>query len=157
MLDRILDKYYAMAEPDFDWKKEPGQTSSKFKFNYPYLIEHLAGTLEGTYYKIHDIYLRVTSSQRGSRLIIALRRYKNKNGHWPKGLDNIKSLAPAEAFIDPQNGGAFVYKLTEENFALYSKGKNNIDENGEYKDGADDWLIWPPRGYKTEKKNADAE
>ena len=89
--------------------------------------------------------------------MIALRRYKNKNGHWPESLDDMKSLAPKEIFVDPINGDSFVYKLTEENFTLYSKGKNNIDENGEYQDGADDRLIWPRKSRKSKEKNTDAE
>ncbi|GAH19734.1 unnamed protein product, partial [marine sediment metagenome] len=61
-----------------------------------------------------------------------------------------------------------VYKLTEENFTLYSKGKNNIDENGEYnsiwdpnsyehKVEEDDWLIWPPRGRKSKEESTNDE
>lgn len=167
IIDAVYEKYYAMAEPDFDWQKEPREfpitSLFRFKFNYTYLIEHLAGMSEGTYYRIHDIYLRVIADKRGSQIIIALRRYKNQNGHWPESLEDIKHFAPAKAFIDPQNGGAFVYKLTEENFTLYSKGKNNIDDGGkrdksrEPKTGADDWLIWPQRSRKTQEKNTDVK
>ena len=95
--------------------------------------------------------------RRGNRILIALRRYRNKNGRWPESLDDVKSLAPAEIFVDPINGGSFVYKLTEENFTLYSKGQNNIDEGGEYdnESGTDDWLIWPPVSRKSKKENTD--
>ncbi|MFZ0034977.1 MAG: hypothetical protein WAK60_08340, partial [Sedimentisphaerales bacterium] len=94
---------------------------------------------------------------RGSRLIIALRRYKNKNGNWPESLDDIQSSAAEEIFIDPINGGSFIYKLTDENFTLYSNGKNGIDDGGkrdkwdEEKTGADDIAIWPPKGYKNQR------
>jgi hypothetical protein len=92
-------------------------------------------------------------------LTIALRRYKNKTGHWPDSLDEVKPLAAEEIFVDPMNGDSFVYKLTDENFRLYSKGKNNIDEDGQYnstwdpnsrqwKEKEDDWPIWPPIGLK---------
>lgn len=159
IIDARCEKLYAMAEPDFDWQKEPKELSIiSIKFNFRYLIELLTGTSEEAfYYRIHDIYLRVHSGQRGSQLLIGLRRYKNKNGHWPESLDDIKSLAPAEIFVDPVNDDSFVYKLTEENFTLYSKGKNNIDENGEYQDGADDRLIWPPWTTKAKEENPDAE
>ena len=163
IIDAKYEKFYAMAEPDFDWQREPEKPPRILRLNYQYLVEHLAGILEPAYYRIHDIYLRIASDKRGSRMIITLRRYKNKNGHWPKGLDDVKPFAPAEIFIDPQNDGAFIYKLTEENFTLYSKGKNNIDEGGkrdkwnEEKTGADDWLIWPQKSRKTKEKNADAE
>ncbi len=136
IVDASYEKYYAMADPDFDWQKEPEEISinwTKVRFNYRYLGKLMASMLEEPYYRIHDLYLRVDTDKRGSRLLIALRRYKNKNGVWPESLDEVRPLASAEIFVDPQNGGAFVYKLTEENFTLYSKGKNNIDEDGRYK------------------------
>ncbi|MBA7660797.1 hypothetical protein ES703_68803 [subsurface metagenome] len=168
IIDASYEKLYAMAEPDFDWDKQPAKPSRWIKLNFRYLTEHLAGILEPPYHRIHDTYLRVVAEQRGSRLIIALRRYKNKNAVWPERLDDIKSFAPAEIFVDPINGDSFVYKLTEENFTLYSKGKNNIDENGQYntkwapdyswhKVEEDDWLIWPPRSCKTKEEKTDAE
>ena len=100
--------------------------------------------------------------------MIALRRYKNKTGQWPEKLDEVKSLASAEILVDPINGGSFVYKLTEENFTLYSKGKNNIDEDGirrvtydpndfKWPKTEDDWLIWPPKTRKTKNEKADTQ
>jgi hypothetical protein len=102
------------------------------------------------------------AGRRGSRLLIALKRYKNKNNNWPESLDAIRPLAPEEIFIDPINNDSFVYKLTEEDFTLYSKGKNNIDEDGQYNstwdpntfEGTveeDDRLIWPLRECNTGK------
>ena len=155
IIDAGYERLYAMAEPDFDWQKGTEKPTKMFRPNYRYLVEHLAGILKPIYRRIHDLYLRLLTDKRGSEIIIALRRYKNQNGFWPKNLNDIKSLAPAEIFVDPFNKTNFVYKLTEENFTLYSKGKNNIDENGEYQDGADDWLIWPPKERKTKEENAD--
>ena len=168
IIDASYEKYYSMADFDFDWKKEPREfpviSLFRFKFNYRFMVELLANMLEETYYKIHDLYLRTMAEQRGSQLIIALRRYKNKNGRWPENLDEVKPLVGAETFVDPFNNGSFVYKLTDNNFKLYSKGKNNIDEKGEYdydwhenKAEPDDWLIWPPKTRKTKEENADAE
>jgi len=162
IIDAAYERYYAMARPDFDWQKEAREFpmtslfSMSVRFNYLRLIERLAGMSEKMYYQsvqFHDIYLRLASNTRGARIMIALRQYKNKHSHWPETLDEIKPFAPAEIFVDPINGNSFVYKLTEENFTLYSKGKNNIDEDGRldvpYREtGADDWLIWPPRGRK---------
>ena len=155
IIDAGYERLYAMAEPDFDWQKGTEKPTKMFRLNYRYLVEHLTGILEPAYHRIHDLYLRLMTDKKGRRIIIALRRYKNQNGFWPETLDEIKALAPAEILVDPTNESNFVYKLTEENFTLYSKGKNNIDENGEYQDGADDWLIWPPKGRKTKEENAD--
>ena len=159
IIDESYEKYYAMAEPDYDWKKEPARPFPWIKLNFRFMVEFPAGLLEEPYYSIHDTYLRTIAQQRGSRLTIALRHYKNKNGNWPVSLDDIQSLASEEIFVDPINGGSFIYKLTDENFTLYSKGKNNIDEDGKYKEGADDRPIWPTPGKKrkAEKENTDAK
>ena len=66
-------------------------------------------------------------------------------------------------FVDVINGGEFVYKLTGENFMLYSKGENNIDENGDRwikkPDGtrADDVLFWPQRSCDRFKESENSE
>jgi hypothetical protein len=108
--------------------------------------------------RIHEIYLRRLTDRHGNRILIALKRYKNKTGHWPESLDVIQSSLKTEIFVDPFNNGSFVYKLTDDSFKLYSKGKNNIDEDGKYKrrygetSEGDDWLIWPPRSRKPKVK-----
>ena len=149
-----------MAEPDFDWKKGLKKFSlTSLKLNFRFMVQSIVNILEEPYYKIHDLYLRTIAEQRGSQLIIALRRYKNKTGHWPETLDEIKALAPAEILVDPFNNGSFVYKLTDDSFMLYSKGKNNIDEDGKYRRGLDDWPIWPGpgRSRQTKEENTDVE
>jgi hypothetical protein len=158
IIDDSYEKYYAMAEPDFDWKKGLDIAKSRLKFNYRYLTEMIAAMLQGPYHKIHDHYLRNIGQHKGSRLVIALRRYKNKHGRWPERLEDVKSLAPEGIFLDPTNNDSFVYRLTDDGFTLYSKGKNNIDENGESRtkkpDGTetDDILIWPPKSRKAQQE-----
>jgi hypothetical protein len=160
IVDTAFKPLSEMAEPDFDWEKEPAELSlSSIRFNFGFMAKLMASMLEESFYTIHGQYLRNIAEQRGSGVIIALRRYKNQTGQWPQKLDEMKSVAPAEIFVDPINGGSFVYKLTEENFILYSKGKNNIDEGGirDRQSGADDWQIWPPKSRKTKKEKADSE
>jgi hypothetical protein len=148
MVDSAYERYYAMVKPEFDWKKGPREFSiDSIKFNCRYMIEMQLCIQEPDYYSIHETYLRAITQQRGGRLIIALRRYKNKNGNWPVSLDDVRSFAPGEIFVDPINGGSYIYKLTGGNFTLYSKGKNGIDDGGRrdfwYENtGADDMLIW---------------
>ena len=78
-----------------------------------------------TYSRIHEIYLRILTYRRGSRLLVAIRQYKNEKGNWPEDLNAIKSLAPAEAFIDPAYGSRFEYETYDKNFSLYG-GQTNI-------------------------------
>lgn len=174
VIDNIFEKYYAMAKPDFDWKKQPKQTpitaitsvSIWPNFNQRRTIERLADISENfyiLYHIVHDGYLRYVSNLKGCQISIALRRYRNKNGHWPQTLDEIKSSLSEEVLTDPLNGSPFVYKLSDDGFRLYSKGRNNIDDGGksdkrgEPKTGADDWLMWPPKSHKTNEENTNAE
>ena len=102
----------------------------------------------------HEIRTRVLADRHGNHILILLRKYKDKTGYWPQSLDELQPLADEEIFIDPQNNCSFFYKTTEEDFILYGKGPNKIDEGGRFhRDGGDDWLIWPPKGYKTQVKN----
>ena len=107
--------------------------------------------------KLGKIYLRLLAERRGNRILTALRRYRNKEGRWPESLSEIRSSLPEEILIDPCNDGPFVYKLTDDGFKLYSKGKNGIDEDAKYRSPADDWPIWPSKSRRTKKENANAQ
>jgi hypothetical protein len=108
--------------------------------------------------RLHELYLRELSSRRAMFILIALRRCKDKTGQWPSTLDEIRRLLPADALLDPLNGGAFVYRLTEDGFTLYSIGQNRIDENGEFagrkKGRPDDYPYWPPWSRTFQQKKA---
>jgi len=167
IIDGSYGDLYAMIEPDFDWQREPPELPSFFapwnftriRLDFRFWAKLIVGLSKSSFYTIHDQYLRNIAEQRGNKIIIALRRYRNEHGRWPETLDSIKNLVPEEILVDPINGGSFVYKLDEENFTLYSKGKNNIDEGGERdkESGADDWLIWPPKTRKSKKEKVNAE
>jgi len=124
IVDTGYEKYYAMAEPDFDWNKEPGEPRPRWKVNYRSGIELLANLPEQAYYRIHEIYLRNLEMRRGSRLLTAIKRYYIEHGSWPASLDAIKSRAPAEAFIDPVSGNEFEYENHGERFSLYGETTN---------------------------------
>lgn len=100
-----------------------------------------------------DLYHRILSDRRGVRILIELRRFRNRTGRWPESLDSIASALPPGSLIDPINGGPYVYRLSEGGFSLYSTGPNRTDEDGRHKsDGPDDWPIWLPRGRSPESK-----
>jgi hypothetical protein len=172
IIGECYEKYYAMADPNLIWQKEALPLFSnptffhQLRLNYRYFANFMAEEAIESLYGVRDLYPRWLAENRGSQIIIALRRYKNKTGHWPENLDEVKSLAPAEIIVDPLNNNSFIYKLTDDSFTLYSKGKNNIDEAGEYetewaadysgyKVKEDDRLIWPPKSRKTKKENTD--
>jgi hypothetical protein len=150
IIDAAYAEYYPTAEPDYNKGKGPREFSiTSTKFNYHYMVGMQLYILEPFYRSTYHTYLRTLALQRGSRLIVALRRYKNKSGNWPQSLDDIKPLALEEIFVDPINGGSFIYKLTDENFTLYSKGENGIDDSGlqDEETGADDQLIWSGESF----------
>ncbi len=62
-----------------------------YKMNIQQFVELLAKINKGVYPGLHDIYLRKLAEQRGTLLIIAMRRYKNTNGHWPEKLEDMKT------------------------------------------------------------------
>jgi hypothetical protein len=103
----------------------------------------------------HEMRTRVLADRHGNQILILLRNYKDKMGHWPQNLDELQPLADKESLIDPQNNGPFVYKTTEDDFILYGKGPNKIDEGGRFHlDGGDDYAIWPRKIPQTKEKNA---
>jgi hypothetical protein len=119
------------------------------------------------YEEVRFINNRILTSKRGIHILIALKRYKNKYSKWPEDLDEIKSMVAEQFLVDPLSNRSFVYKLTDDGFMLYSKGKNKIDEGGRYTtNGLDDWPIWPPRrrisqskqkGKNSKQSDADTE
>jgi hypothetical protein len=160
IIDRVYERPYQEGECSFGSKAK----LPRFKLNYEYVMEQVLGTMDDAYQRVHDVYLRVARDRKGSQILIALRRFKNAAGNWPDGLKAIEPQVSAGVLVDPSNGGPFVYKLTDEGFTLYSRGKNGIDENGKYdvdymegKTAPDDWMIWPPRGRKAKEERKDDE
>ncbi|MCP4612289.1 MAG: hypothetical protein GY845_26635 [Planctomycetes bacterium] len=160
IFDAGYEKYYTIAASDFDWAIEPNQWDSFFtfitssfsrraRFNYKYLIQNSVDISEGSYYKHYELFLKNLALRRGSRLLIDIKRYHTQHGTWPESLDEIKSLAPAEAFHDPTGNDAFVYALDGDGFRFYSKGINRIDQGGRRSyvltsdKNQDDIAIWP--------------
>ena len=124
IVDAGFEQHYAMAEPDFDWDKEPSEFRPRRKANYNNIVEMLISLTGRAYYTIHEIYLRNLEMRRGSRLLTAIKRYYIENGSWPPSLEAIKSRAPVEAFIDPVSGNEFEYENHGERFSLYGETRN---------------------------------
>ncbi len=118
------DQCSVMAEPDFDWDKEPDELSLPVKLNCRFIIDSLASISEELYYRIHDAYLRNLALRRGSRLLTAIKQYNIEHGSWPASLDAIKSDASAEAVIDPVTAGQFEYENHGKYFSLYGETIN---------------------------------
>jgi len=131
MLTACLDQYDIMAEPDFDWTIKPQNPDSfptwmnvyRLIFYNIHFDRLIADKWAESNYSLRDLYLRALTLRRGSRILLAIKQYKNENGKWPDSLDEIKSNVPAEALIDPASG-TFDYKNHGENFSLSGKSIN---------------------------------
>ena len=66
-------------------------------------------------------HVRTLANRRTVHILIALRRFKNKTGHWPQSLDQIEPQLSRETLTDPRSNTPFVYELEGENFKLHSK------------------------------------
>ncbi len=170
ILDDMYRPFAKAAEPNFDWGtlvELDERLSSQSRRLYGIRAFSWFVFMEASEVRrFHDAYMRDVAGCRGTRLIVGLRSYKNEHGAWPESLEQIRPLVPAEALVDPMNGGAFAYRASEDGFKLYSKGPNGIDEDGkrvcprsQEESGPDDVAIWPiPErrdGVKTTHKEAD--
>ena len=130
LIEKKCKDTYKMALPDYQWPNNVPEYRLPFYYFYYGFSWLFWEPSEFLYHQVHDLYLQLLAKRYSSRIMIALRRYKNEHNQWPGSLEDIKTSAPSEIFIDPINSGDYVYKLTGENFTLYSKGKNGIDEEG---------------------------
>ena len=132
ILYTCLDNYDFMAEPDFDWKKQPQEVDPfntwsnlyRFMFYNTHIEQLIADKCVETNYRLHNSYLRTLTHRRGSRLLVPIKQYYNQHSVWPPNLDAIKSAAPAEAFIDPVTGNPLQYENHDERFSLYGETAN---------------------------------
>jgi hypothetical protein len=97
-----------------------------------------------------SLYLRVLAQRRAFYILVALRRYMDRTGRWPNSLKEMN--ISKRILTEPQSGDAFVYRLTDDGFALYSKGPNGVDDGGSLT--SDDQRAWPVR---LDRPNANEE
>jgi hypothetical protein len=103
------------------------------------------------------------TKRRGTWLVLGLRRYRDAHGVWPATLDAVSEDVPAEAFFDPAVGESFVYIPDGDEFKLYSKGANGVDDGGRSRyvrvsdKIEDDIGIWPPYVREPEPESTDKE
>ena len=74
--------------------------------------------------RTRNLHLHALANRRSAHILIALRRFKNKTGHWPQSLHRIEPLLSTETLTDPRDNAPFVYELTGEDFRLGSRGAN---------------------------------
>ena len=67
----------------------------------------LPPSIHGSYLRLPEAHTGMLALRRGTRILVALRRYKNKEGHWPHSLNEITPVEHPKIFIDPINNSEF--------------------------------------------------
>ena len=116
IIEDCTAEHYEMAKSDYDWNKKNSKT--RIVLNYEFVMKVMFQETTDNYQRIHTIYLKDTTLLRGSKILVALRQYKDEHGMWPESLDEIKSDVPYEAFVDPATGKQLQYKKSGEDFTL---------------------------------------
>lgn len=95
--------------------------------------------------------------------VAAILRFKTDNGRFPATLDELVESSYLQSIpMDPYSNGPLVYKLTEDNFKLYSVGGDFLDDNGAIKVETKeaprrDILFWPVKKLKSPYHQPTAE
>jgi len=163
MIDKAYEKYTPMLDPAYERHGEPQSVLSIFEDlvsqhsnrDFAYAIESSTAMQEETYDGFHDSFRRTETARRGTCVMVALRRYKNTQGSWPRDLEAARAFGKNTLFVDAWDR-PFVYRLDGDSFRLYSTGANGLDENGRYEvkysdddptatTVADDLMIYPSR------------
>ncbi len=143
-VEQHFQQYYQMADPNYPWPAEKPDIAAAMR-NLSSSPWQPWQPIAAMYISNHDIYLRYLANRRMTRILIALRSFKNANRNWPDSLKQIVPPLAPEILTDPFSSDTFVYQRIDDTFTLYSKGKNGIDDGGvrDWDTGADDVLIWP--------------
>jgi hypothetical protein len=75
------------------------------------------------------------------QLGLLLEQYKAENGSYPAKLDGIATDLGGSVPVDPFTGEAYHYQPSEDDFLLYSVGRNLVDDGGkhDYREGD---IVW---------------
>jgi hypothetical protein len=174
-----LKDLFRGIEYKFEGSKKYGTLRPKFKEDRFFDFQNdIANDAIYEWLKFDSFATRFKENQtrkNGCRILCALWRYRHQYRTLPAGLDELKTLIPPSVLIDPCNGGDYVYLVTGDQFRLYSKGINKMDDEGQrdpskdprkievvrrkdllkiFEIERDDIMLWP---HEYEKKAVDLE
>lgn len=67
---------------------------------------------------------------RGAIAMAAVRLFDARNGRLPKNLDELGELVPKDLLTDPFSGNNLIYRVSGNDFYLYSVGFDSVDGRG---------------------------
>lgn len=112
-------------------------TSPSFKLENP-----LLGALLPSLSRASFLATRNEAATRAARLITELKAQQQSTGSLPESLDALRDRSYT---IDPFTGQAFGFRREGNDFVIYSKGANGIDDGGlhDRSGESNDILYWP--------------
>ncbi len=98
--------------------------------------------------RISELRFQTKALYEATLTVLALQRWQLAHGEYPASLDELIAAHYLKQLPDdPYSGKPLVYSKTEENFTLYSLGRDFIDDGGEYgKDKRGKLNIWGDEG-----------
>jgi len=118
-----------------------------------YILKFDAGLFE----KVHRVNWRVQTERLATATVIVIKRYQKEKRQLPISLQQlVDSGYMDEVPMDPFSDGALGYKVTEDDFILYSVGRDFEDDGGQveysksgkvkqYNVEGGDYIFWPVR------------
>jgi len=114
------------------------------------------GIVMPSLHRIHKSYHQTKSDAEAVVAVLAILRYKADTGQYPESLDKLVSAGYLQSVpMDPYSDGPLVYKVTEDNFTLYSVGENFVDDGG--KAYPADIIYWPVKRLERPKLPSETE
>jgi len=111
---------------------------------WPPILDHLCNDLG----RVHpNFYFRLQADYEAKlnilRTGLCLQRYRQEHGVYPIAPAGSVNAVGGRPPLDPYSGNDYVYKPSDDSFALYSVGANGSDDNG-----TGDDIVWRGKGVK---------
>ena len=76
----------------------------------------------------HKVETECIAQYRGTIVLVAINLYKARNASLPENLSDFGELVPKVVLIDPFSGKNLIYRREGDDFYLYSRGYNGVDD-----------------------------
>lgn len=130
----MADRYYAFWEKVV--RKTPGQLRAEGMDIEEETMKIIKGNILLTALtpalgKVNLISYRCKADVEASLTIIALLRYEQDRGQYPQNLEELITVGYLKQLpMDPYSDKSLIYKRTDDDFMLYSVGRNFEDDGG---------------------------
>jgi hypothetical protein len=140
IIDTAFEYFSPTSSADLSMPPRP-----KLRLNYKHVTQRAGHYFGKWYYSIETQSKTRASANRATTILCAIKKYHLENNRYPESLDDLTEI-DSVALVDSANDQTFVYRKTEDDFILYSTGRNRIDDGGVKipRLNYDDVRAWPP-------------